>query len=283
MLDFFLFNEPNIVVVALGVSLIGFFSGFTGVFLVLDKKSLLGDAISHSLLPGICVAFLFHQSKSPWILLVGATISGLLSTVFIDLISERTKLSRDTALAISLSLFFSLGILLLTYIQHHMPANQAGLEFYLFGKAAAINEQELYLISIVGSIGTLALIAVYPQLKIMLFSQSFARSTGMNVTFLRALLNLVTVLTISIGIQAVGVVLMASLILAPASISRLYSNSLSKILFLSALIGASSGLLGTAISYSSIGMPTGPWIVLALFTVSLMSLLFSKLKSKSHA
>jgi manganese/zinc/iron transport system permease protein len=282
MLEFFQFNQPNVIIVAIGSCLIGFFSGFTGVFLVLDKKSLLGDAISHSLLPGICIAFLFYQSKSPWVLLLGATISGLLSSSFIDLISERTKLSRDSALAISLSLFFSLGILILTYIQHHYPANQAGLESYLFGKAAAISESELYLIASVGGLSVLVLLIFYKELRLILFSRSFAQSMGLRVGFFRAILNLITVLIIAIGIQAVGVVLMASLILAPASIARFYSNSLMPILLLSGLIGATSGLLGTSLSYSSEGMPTGPWIVMVLFTLSVISLVYTKLKQRKN-
>lgn len=279
MLEFFLFNEPNIWIVAIGAILIGFFSGFSGVFLVLDRKSLLGDAISHSLLPGICLAYLIHQTKSPFVLLLGASVSGLLSTYFVDLISKRSKLKRDTALAISLSFFFAIGIMLLSYIQHHYPANQAGLESYLFGKAAAIKESDLKMILPVGTASVLFLLLFLKEYRIILFSETHARTTGMNVDFFRFILSLITVLVISIGIQIAGVVLMAALVLAPVTIARFYSHNLSFILVLSGFIGSFSGLFGSAISYAENGMPTGPWIVLILFFLTVISIVISKLRS----
>ncbi len=279
MLEFFQFNEPNVWAVAIGAVLIGFFSGFSGVFLVLDRKSLLGDAISHSLLPGICLAYLIHQSKSPYVLLIGASVSGLLSTYFVDLISQCSKLKRDAALAISLSFFFAIGIMLLSYIQHNFPANQAGLESYLFGKAAAIKESDLLMILPVGSASVLFLLLFLKEYRIILFSETHARTTGMNVDFFRFMLSFITVLVISIGIQIAGVVLMAALILAPVTIARFYTHRLSLILILSASIGAFSGLFGSAISYVENGMPTGPWIVLILFFLAIMSVAISKMRA----
>ncbi len=279
-LNFFSFSHPNVVIAAIGVSLIGFFSGSVGTFLVLDKKSLLGDAISHSLLPGICLAFLINGSKSPLLLLTGAVISGLMSTYFVDFISNKSKLSRDAALAIGLSFFFSIGIMLLTYIQHNQGSNQAGLESYLFGKAASISLEDTVMISIAGVLSYVSLLIFYRQLKATIFNRSFASSQGISIKFIQALLNACAVIMIAIGIQAVGVVLMAALILAPASISRFYSKRLEKILILSGLIGAFGGLMGTAVSYTLEGMPTGPWIVLVLFVMSILSIVLNYFKTK---
>lgn len=279
--DFFLFNEPSIVSVALGSLLIGLFSGFSGVFLVLDKKSLLGDAIAHSLLPGICLAYIFHQSKFPFVLLIGASVSGIISSLLIDAIVKHSKLRRDAAMAICLSFFFALGIMLLTYIQHHYPSNQSGLESYIFGKAAAINNADLQLISITGSCILALLLFFSPSIKLILLSEEHAKSIGMPVGIIRFCMNIAFVLMIAIGIQAVGVVLMASLLFAPAGIARLISGSFRVILVFAALIGAFSGLFGAAISYSMPAMPTGPWIVMVLFSLSFL-VLFLKTFSRRN-
>ena len=103
-----------------------------------------GDAVAHAVLPGICLAFMFTGEKNPLVLLIGSFISGSLSVYCIDLISRNTKIKADTAVAMVLSVFFGLGIVLLTHIQHSDYAKQAGLEKFLFGKAASMTQQYVY-------------------------------------------------------------------------------------------------------------------------------------------
>src|SRR5687768_4592205 len=122
--------------VALGAMLLGIVSGILGSFAVLRRQGLLGDALSHAALPGICIAFILTGARTPIVLLLGAGIAGWLGTMILLRVVKDTKLSEDAALGVVLSVFFGVGILLLTLIQHQDNANQAGLDKYLFGQAA---------------------------------------------------------------------------------------------------------------------------------------------------
>ena len=124
--------------VALGAMLLGIVSGVLGSFAVLRRQGLLGDTLSHAALPGICVAFIITGARTPIVLLLGAGIAGWLGTMLLLRIVKDTKLSEDTALGVILSVFFGVGVLLLTWIQQQNNANQAGLDRYLFGQAASL-------------------------------------------------------------------------------------------------------------------------------------------------
>src|SRR5215207_5689981 len=124
--------------VALGSALLGIVGGVLGTFAVLRRQGLLGDALAHAALPGICFAFMVTDSKTPLVLMIGAAISGWVATLIILRIVQDTRLSEDTALGVVLTVFFGLGIVLLTRIQHSNNANQAGLDKYLFGQAATL-------------------------------------------------------------------------------------------------------------------------------------------------
>src|SRR5690606_20218850 len=138
IIDFFSFSDPNVRYVVIGSMLLAASSAIVGVFIVLKKKALIGDAISHSVLPGICAAFLFSGSKNIPLLIVGAFISGWLAIIIIDYITRNSKIKKDAAISIILTVFFGLGIVLLTYIQHNGYSAQSGLESFIFGNAAAL-------------------------------------------------------------------------------------------------------------------------------------------------
>ena len=124
--------------VALGSALLGIVSGVLGSFAMLRRQGLLGDTLAHAALPGICLAFLFTGNKEQIVLLLGAGLAGWVGTMLLLLIVRQTVLSEDAALGIVLSTFFGFGITLLTYINQRDDANQAGLDKYLFGQAAAL-------------------------------------------------------------------------------------------------------------------------------------------------
>ena len=134
MMEFFTFSDPNVRLVALGSILLGASAAVVGCFTFLRKRALVGDAIAHSVLPGVCLGFLVSGTKNPWILLAGAVVSGWLSLLVMDFITNRSKLKTDTAIGAVLSVFFGLGILLLTAIQHSGAANQAGLDSFFIRK-----------------------------------------------------------------------------------------------------------------------------------------------------
>jgi len=265
-------NDSSLWLVAGGTFLLAVSAAVVGGFTFLQKRSLVGDAVAHSILPGVAIAFLFSGEKDPWWLMLGALISGWISLILMDYLNKRTKLSTDTAIASVLSVFFGIGILLLTYIQQSASGEQSGLDDFLFGQAAAMRSRDLYIYGGLAIVLIAATIAFYKEFKLLSFNPEYAQSIGLPVGFLRILLNSLMVLAIALGIQAVGVVLMAALLITPSAAARNYSDGLRGMLWISAIIAGFSAITGTLISFSAPSMPTGPWIVVCLSIIALLSL-----------
>ncbi len=274
-IDFFSFQDPNVRLVVLGMLFISLSSSLVGSFAFLQKKSLVGDAVAHSLLPGIAIAFMLSGSKNPWVLILGALISGWISILIMDYLTKRSKIKTDTSTALVLSVMFGLGILLLTHIQHSDFGNQSGLDKFLFGKAASLTLIDIQAFGLVTLI-IVALVGVfYREFKLLSFNYEFAQAIGMPVKALSFLMNTLLVLAITTGIQAVGVVLMAALLIAPAAAAKIWTYSLSKMILIAMGFALFSSLIGSFISYTYVNMPTGPWIVVILTFFTVMSLLFA--------
>jgi manganese/zinc/iron transport system permease protein len=246
-----------------------------GSFAVLRKQSLLGDAISHAALPGIAIAFLITGAKDSNTLLIGALISGLIGTFWIRGIVTKTHLKSDTALGLILSLFFGFGMLLLTFIQKQPNANQAGLDKYLFGQAATLVESDVWLMAIVTGTCLIVMLTFWKEFKLLLFDADYTKTLGFNTKFIDILITIFIVLAIVLGLQTVGVVLMSAMLLAPAAAARQWTNSLSVMVFLAAIFGAFSGVIGTGISASQNNLSTGPVIVLVAAVFVAFSFIFS--------
>src|SRR5690554_1668559 len=272
----------NLIWVLIGCALIGGGASVVGSFAFLRKQSLVGDAVAHSLLPGVALSFLLFEEKNLWVLFPGALIAGWLSLISIDLITNKSKIKSDTAIAIVLSVFFAMGIVLLTHIQQGEYGNQSGLESFLFGKAASMLPRDIYLFVMVDIILILAIVIYYPYLKLYTFDRDFAKGVGLPAKWLEFLLATLTVLAVASGIQAVGVVLMAALIITPAATARFYTKRLSNMLVLSLGFGMVSAVGGVLISYSAPSMPTGPWIVVILSFMAIMTFLFAPRKGIIH-
>lgn len=275
LLEFLSLSDPNVRMVALGVTLLGAGAGMVGVFTLLRRRALLGDAVAHSILPGVCLAFLAGGTKQPFVLLLGALIAGWVSLLVIDYLVRNTKLKADGVIGLVLSVFFGLGIWLLTGIQQSGMAGQSGLDKFLFGKAASITGQDVQLFAWVTGGLALVVFLFYKGFKLLAFDADFARSAGMPVRLLEFLLSTITVLAIAVGIQAVGVVLMASLLIAPAAAARFWTDRLSVMLVLSAVFGVIAAWTGAWVSYTAPSMPTGPWIVMALALLTGVSILWA--------
>lgn len=269
------FTDYTLRTITLGTAVLGAICGMLGSFAVLRKQSLLGDAISHAALPGIALAFLITGSKDTNILLLGALVSGLIGTFWIRGIITKTHLKTDTALGLILSLFFGFGMLLLTFIQKQPNANQAGLDKYLFGQAATLVESDVRLMVIVTGICLFIMLLFWKEFKIMLFDAEYTKTLGFNTRFIDVLITFFIVLAIVLGLQTVGVVLMSAMLLAPAASARQWTNKLSVMIFLAAIFGAFSGVVGTAISASDNNLSTGPVIVLVAGVFVLASFIFS--------
>lgn len=278
LIEFLSFSNPNARVVTLGTVFIGMSAAMVGSFAFLRKRSLIGDAIAHAILPGIAIAFMVTQSKNPYVLMTGALISGWLAMLLIEGISKKSKLKPDTSIGLVLSVFFGIGILLLTHIQHSGAGNQAGLDQFLFGKAASMTKADLQAYIVVAALLLVVLVIFYKEFKLLAFNPEFAQISGLPVKTLRFVLSSITVLAIATGIQAVGVVLMAALLITPAAAARSWTESLVVMLLLAGLAGAASGLVGSYISYTAPNMPTGPWIVMSLSFIALLSIVFAPKK-----
>lgn len=275
LIDFLLLRDPNVRIVVPGVLLLCGMAAMVGCFTYLRKQSLIGDAISHSVLPGICLAFILTGEKNPFYFLVGAMVTGLLSVVLIELLT-RTRIARgDTAIALLLSVFFGAGIVLLTFIQHSGNASQAGLDTFLFGKAASMSMADLRMFFLSALVISVTIIALLRGFAMISFDESFAMAAGFPVKTLRAVLSVLTVWAVATGIQAVGVVLMAALLIAPALAARMWTNSIRVMLGLAVVFGMIAGYSGALISYSAPQMPTGPWIVVVASAIAFFSMFFA--------
>lgn len=274
--------NANLIWVLVGCALIGGGASLVGTFAYLRKQSLVGDAVAHSLLPGVALSFLIFEEKSLWVLFPGALIAGWISLLTIDIIRNKSKIKSDTAIAIVLSVFFALGIVLLTHIQQGEYGNQSGLDSFLFGKAAAMLPRDIYLFVLVDILLILTIIVFYPYLKLYSFDRDYAITAGLPARWLEFILSTLTVLAVASGIQAVGVVLMAALIITPAAAARFYTKRLSHMLFLALAFGMVSALGGVLISYSAPSMPTGPWIVVILSLMAIFTFLMAPKKGIVH-
>src|SRR5690606_10058706 len=170
IIDFFSFSDPNIRYVVLGSMLLAASSAVVCVFIVLKKKALIGDAVSHAVLPGICFAFLFSGHKNIPALITGAFISGWLALVLIDLIVKKSKVKKDAAISIVLTVMFGLGIVLLAYIQHHGSAVQTGLESFIFGNAAALIGTDIIVFSVIGLVLLIVVLAFFKEFTLISFN-----------------------------------------------------------------------------------------------------------------
>lgn len=270
-----IFTDYTVRSVTLGALSLGIISGVLGTFAVLRKQSLLGDAISHATLPGIALAFILLGTKSQVLFLLGALAAGWVATLLFMSIIRRTILKSDSALGIVLSVFFGFGIVLLTWIQNKPNAAQSGIEHFLFGQAAAIVTNDIILMSAFGFAALAVLFIFWKEFKALSFDPDFTATLGFPVRLLDILLTGLIVVGIVIGLRTVGVVLMSSLLIAPAAAARQWTDRLGVMALLSALFGGVAGATGALLSAYTPDLPTGPVIVIAVSAIVLISLLFA--------
>lgn len=260
--------------VALGAAVLGIVSGALGAFALLRRQALLGDAMSHAALPGVVLAFMLTLSKAPVVLMLGAAGAGVAATFLLLAITRYSRIKEDAALGIILSVFFGFGLMLLTFLQRNPVAAQAGLNKFLFGQAATLLVRDVVTMSVFGG-GVLLLVGLFwKEFKLLSFDRDFGASLGFRMTALDVLLTTLLVVAIVIGLQAVGVVLMSAMIVAPAAAARQWTDRLGLMVVLSAAFGALAGVSGALVSSLGGGLSTGPVVVLIASLIVLLSLLF---------
>jgi mn2+, zn2+ ABC superfamily ATP binding cassette transporter, membrane protein len=277
-MDINIITQYSFIVVALGTLLLAMATGIVGTISILKGQSLIGDAVGHASLPGIILAFMISGRKSSVILMLGAIIAGVVAFIIIQVISESSKIEADTAMAVVLSAMFGLGMVLKSHIQGNVKyqgASQSGLASYIFGQAAYILKEDVYIILTVSVISLLLFIIFYKEIKVYVFDTVYAYTIGINSRLLSLLIMIITMILIAAGLKAVGAILISSMLITPAVTGLQWSKSYEKVLLVAALTGAVSAFLGTLISSVFKGFSTGPTIILIMSLIALISVLFA--------
>jgi manganese/iron transport system permease protein len=246
--------------------IVGLLCAIVGSYLMVQRLALLGDAISHSVLPGLAIAFMVGAN-----IFIGAFIAGVLSTMAIAWIRTRSPIKEDAAMGIVLSAFFALGITLITLIQKD---NKIDLNHFLFGNILSVTVDEVRDTAIIAAIVLLVVFFLYKELLFYTFDPLGAEVAGLPVNLLNFGLMLLIALTIVASMKAVGVVLVLSLLITPGATAYLLVKRLHQVMILGAGIGVFSSISGMYLSYFY-SLPSGPAIVLVASGLFVLALLFS--------
>lgn len=266
--------SPNTQWVLLSTLILGMAAGVIGCLAYWKRQSLMSDALSHAALPGVVIAFAISGTKSLPIMIAGAAVSALIGAFLIQWIRSSTRIKEDTAMGMILSVFFGLGIMLLTIVNRSAGGNQSGLDSFIFGQAASMVRQDVYIMLMLAILVMLVVIIAFKEWKLFLFDPDFAKGLGLSGRLMNSVYLAVLVLVIVIGIQAVGVILMAALLIIPSVSARYWTHSFKWMVILSALFGGGAGMTGTMISTLGKGWPTGPFIVVSSSVLFVISLVF---------
>ncbi|QEL88844.1 metal ABC transporter permease [Azospirillum brasilense] len=270
----------NSAVVVAGTAALGLAGGTVGTFLLLRRRALVSDALSHATLPGIAVAFLGGAAlglpeRSLLLLLAGAVASGVVGLLTVQALSRFTRLTEDSAIGAVLSVFFGLGVVLLSVIQNLELGGQAGLKTFILGQTAAMAQGEAIAIGLLAAGAALAVALLFKELRVLAFDPGFAAVQGWPVGALDlVLMGLATLVTV-IGLQTVGLILVVALLIIPPAAARFWTDRLPALTVAAAVIGALSGWLGATLSALLPKLPAGAVIVLVAGGFFLLSFLFA--------
>lgn len=266
----------NTLVVLAGAAALGGVSGALGCHLVLRRRALIGDAMSHAALPGLCAAFLLSGTRDFAVLLSGAFASALFGAWAVGWITRHTRVKEDAAIGIVLSVLFGAGVSLSRIVQNsRTDASKAGLDSFLFGKTAGMVLQDVYFILGVAAVVAIALVALHKEFKLLSFDADFASVQGWPVGRIDAAMLALACATTIIGLPAVGVALMAAMLVIPGAAARFWTARLSTMVALSAGFGVATGALGAIASAWRESLPAGPIIVLVGTAIFVVSMLFA--------
>ena len=270
----------NPAVVLFGTTFLGVAAGLIGAYSLLRNRALMGDALAHSALPGLCLAFIFASligvdTKQLWLLLTGATISGVIGVVVVQMLSNYSRLSEDTSIGIVLSTFFGFGVVLMSIIQSLGTGQEGGLSHFIYGQTAAMRLSDAYLTLSVALVVIFLSIVLIKEFRLVSFDPDFALSDGWPTSLIDLLMMSLVVVVTVVGLQAVGLLLIIALLVIPPAAARFWTNKLNKMLYISAFIGGVSGYFGSAVSSVLPNMPAGAVIVLTSGVIFFISFIFA--------
>ncbi|MFR0367980.1 metal ABC transporter permease [Candidatus Phytoplasma palmae] len=270
------FTNYTVLKIFLGTSLLGFTSGILGVFIILKKKDLLGDTLSHAILPGIAISYIYFKNTSEWVIWIGAFGASIISLFLIEIIKKYSKIKSDTILSLILASFFGLGNILIAFIQkENQDSSIAILEKFILGQTALISKEHVLSVVVVAVITFILITFLWKEIKIFIFDEFFAKSLGFNNIIISLILNTLLIGVIVISLKMTGIILTSAFLIMPGVISRQISDKL----FINACIASSvtffSSFIGILISLEIENMPTGPIIIIITTIFIFITCLFS--------
>ncbi|HDC8796107.1 TPA: metal ABC transporter permease [Staphylococcus aureus] len=249
--------------------IVGIVCGTVGSLIVLRGLSLMGDAMSHAVLPGVALSFLFGIP-----MFIGALITGMIASIFIGYITSSSKTKPDAAIGISFTAFLASGIIIISLIN-----TTTDLYHILFGNLLAITNSAFLTTIVNGSIVLILIIIFYRPLMISTFDPTFSRMSGLNTTLLHYFVMLLLSLVTVASIQTVGIILVVALLITPASTAFLISKKLYSMMIIASLISVISSIVGLYYSYIY-NIPSGATIVLCTFVIYIITLFFTKFTNR---
>lgn len=247
--------------------MVGVISGVIGSFIILRGMSLMGDAISHAVLPGVAMSYMLGSSY-----IIGASVFGIVAAGLIGFVTQRSKIKNDTAIGIVFSTFFALGVILISFAK-----SSTDLYHILFGNVLAVRESDIVITAVVGLIVLLFVILFYKELLVSSFDPTMSKAYGLKTNIIHyTLMFLLTLVAVS-SLQTVGTILVIAMLVTPAATAYLLTNRLSKMIIISAFIGMLSSIIGLFFSYSY-NLASGATIVLTAATFFILAFLFSPKK-----
>lgn len=244
--------------------MVGIMSGIIGSFIILRGMSLMGDAISHAVLPGVAVAYMLGIN-----ILIGASLFGVLAALLIGFVASRSKIKTDTSIGVVFSAFYALGFILIS-----MAESSTNLHHILFGNILAVSDSDIMTTAVVLGIVILFVVTFYKELLVTSFDEVYAKTYGLNVQVIHyALMLVLTLVTVS-ALQTVGIILVVAMLITPAATAFLWTDKLGTMLILSAVMSVVSSMTGLYFSYT-FNWASGPAIVLVAALLFALSFIFS--------
>lgn len=254
-------------------SMVGLMCGILGAFLVLRNMSLIGDALSHSVLPGIFFAFVIVQSYNSIAFFIGSSIAGLIAAISISWIQQNMTTKNDAAIGIVYTTLFSIGVIGISWLQHSEGVH-IDLKDFLFGNVLGISNEDIYLTFGVMLFTIISITLFYRQLFVSTFQETIAQTMGIPTKFLHYFLLLILSFVVVASLQAVGVILVVAMLVTPASTALLLSNKMRNVIIISALLGLVASILGLVASIV-FDFPPGPTMAVVSALIYVVAVLFS--------
>jgi len=239
--------------------LMGAGCGLLGCFVVLRRVALMGDAISHAVLPGVVAGLIYSPERNPVVIFFFAAVAGLLGAGIVRALMKTTRLKSDAALGVVLASFFAFGIV--WHSRHQQET--VGMMNFLFGDVGSINASDLRMMMFTTLLLVLMVFTLKRPLLLISFDEGFSKGLGYPVKMLNGLFYFLLTFSVVVALQAVGVVLVSAMLITPAAAAYLLTDRFEKMLMLSVAFGMVAGVVGGLVSAEFNGIPTGPVIALA--------------------